>query len=315
MQLLHEGGGVGRVRSGSTSSRTSPRYGGQARKDRGRGEYSRTLSGYRRSSHIHIGCREGRDTQRLLGRLGRACRVRRKDIRAPQECGGCTQAQLLLTVAKCAGLMAAADMSSEVGCARGHAAPREEYDSFLSSCPGRGCASCPDSPPHLAPRGSRRDDVSQQLWGACERLEDLRAGVTRCSRRLARQSCPEWEAGSSRESQGRARGQGTSARRATHDRYLAICGDSLGLDTVSFWNSRWIVRRGVGSAPSMSHGAEPFERLRSSSARIDGRLQPLWAILCEFYHYCCLLHCVCCCSHWLAVINGHVRVAQSTVPC
>ncbi len=130
--------------------------------------------------------------------------------------------------------------------------------------------------------------------------------MTRSSRRLARQSCPEREAGVHRGSRDRARGQGTSARRAAHDRYLAICGGSLGLDAVSFWNSRWIVGRGLGSALGASHCTGPFVRLRATNARIDERVQPLWVICCEFCHCGWLLCCVCRCSHWSALLMGMV---------
>ena len=92
---------------------------------------------------------------------------------------------------------------------------RLQRDTAASSVPALAgdVRRAPARPPHLAPRGSRRVDVSQEQWGACEWLEDLRAGVTRSSRRLARQSSPEREAGALQRITGpRARARDFGAR-------------------------------------------------------------------------------------------------------
>ena len=105
---------------------------------------------------------------------------------------------------------------------------------------------------------------------------------------------PREGSGGSPENHRTAR-EGKGLRRAVrrNDRYLAICGASrsLGVGAVSFWDFSLDRARESGRRSlSLSHGAGPFVRIRASSARIDGRLQPLWAICCESCNCCWLLY-------------------------
>ena len=150
-ELLHEGGGEGSIGLGHLAARRPDMA--AWREDRGRGECSRTLSGYRRGSHIHTlilagalagSGREGWDARVGLGGGGRG------DIRAPQECADEVRRFCITHDHEaCAGLMAAADMSSEGSCAWAHGASRG-IQQLLQFLPWPGMCVVPRLAPHTS---------------------------------------------------------------------------------------------------------------------------------------------------------------------